>query len=208
MNKEQHWSQFADGFEENNNYVIGLSDVDIMLTEVFKQIKLNKTLELACGAGTYSKILAKNANKLIATDFSGEMLSYAKHNLKDLENVIIEKADCFNLNYDSESFDTVFMANLLHVIDKPEKAIEKSANVLKKKGRIIILDVGSEGMSFFNKLKLFYRYKKTYGKQPKNRQNLTVNKIKKIVSEKGFKIQEAKLIGKKTKAAFIVAIKK
>ena len=59
MEKEKYWSKFADDFEELNNYVVGKSDMDIILNELSKQKNLGNTLELACGSGTYSELLAK-----------------------------------------------------------------------------------------------------------------------------------------------------
>ena len=207
MEKEKYWSRFADDFEELNNYVVGKSDMTIILNELSEQKDLKNILELGCGNGTYSKILAKETDNLLATDFSEEMVNAANGRLKSIANIKVEKANCFNQPYPDNNFDTVFMANLLHIIPEPEKAVAKSKRVLKKSGRIIVIDFTPEGMTFFNKLKMGYRYIKTYGKPPSKRQgqNLTVKKIREMLESTGFKIEEAKLIGNKSKAAFISA---
>ena len=208
IKRETYWSRFAEDFEELNNYVVGKSDMTIILNELSKQKGLKNILELGCGNGTYSKVLAKNADKLLATDFSDEMVNAAKIRLKSILNIKVEKANCFNLPYADNSFDTIFMANLLHIIPEPEKAVVESKRVLTKSGRIIVIDFTPEGMTFFNKLGLVYRYLKTYGKPPSKRQgqNLTVKKIQEMLGSNGFKIEEAKLIGNKVKAIFIIAI--
>ena len=41
------------------------------------------------------------------------------------------------------------MANLLHVINEPQKVVKQSKRVLKENGKIIIIDFTPEGMSFF-----------------------------------------------------------
>ena len=207
MEKEKYWSRFADDFEERNNYVVGKSDMTIILNELSKQKGIKNTLELGCGNGTYSKVLAKEADNLLATDFSEEMINAAKSRLKSITNIKVENANCFNLPYPDDSFDTVFMANLLHIIPEPEKAVIESKRVLKKSGRIIVIDFTPEGMTFFNKLGLVYRYLKTYGKPSSERQgqNLTVKKIREMLESNSFKIEEAKLIGNKVKAVFIIA---
>ena len=204
---ETYWSRFANDFEERNNYVVGKSDMRIILNEVSKQKGLKSTLELGCGNGTYSKELAKNADKLLATDFSDEMINIAKSKLQSFSNIKVEKADCFNLQYSENNFDTLFMANLLHIIPNPEKAIIESKRVLKKSGKIIVIDLGMEGMTIFNKAGMLYRYLKTYGKPPSKKQGqiLTVKKIRIILENIGFKIKEAKIIGNKSKAAFVSA---
>ena len=152
MEKETYWSKFADDLEERTNYVVGKNDIEIIESFVSEQKALGKTLEVGCGNGTYSKILILEAENLTATDFSDEMVAVAKERLKGVENVSVEKANCFNLSYPDSSFNTVFMANLLHIIREPEKAVAEGKRVLKKNGRLIVISFTTEGMTFFNKL--------------------------------------------------------
>jgi len=204
---ETYWSQFAMDFEERNNYVVGIGDMEIALNKTRELKDLKKTLEIGCGNGTYSKILAERANELVATDFSDKMVKISKEELKSNEKIKVEKADCFNLQYPEKTFDNVFMANLLHVIPNPVKALTEANKVLKENGRIIILDFSSEGMKLIDKLMLFYRYFKTYGKPSKDNKNLTVNDIKKMLNNCDFQIVEDTLIGQRMKAAFVIGIK-
>ena len=205
MEKETYWSKFANDFEERTNYVVGKNDMELIETFLSKQKALGKTLEVGCGNGTYSKILILEAENLTATDFSDEMVAVAKKRLKGVENVSVEKANCFNLSYPDSSFNTVFMANLLHIIREPEKAVAEGKRVLKKNGKLIVISFTTEGMTFFNRLGMIYRYLKTYGKPSPTAQTLTVQKTRDMVKNCGFEIEEAKLIGNKSKAIFIIA---
>ena len=203
MEKEQYWSKFAEDFEERNDYVVGSDDMAIILDEVKQQKDLKNILELGCGNGTYSKILIKEAVQLTATDFSDEMVNVSTIRLKAYENIKVEKADCFNLPYADHSFDTIFMANLLHIIPEPEKAIIECKRALKKNGKLIIISFTSEGMTLINKLLMIFRYLKTYGKPSPFAQSLAVNRTEKMLKKNGFQVEESKLIGKKMKAIFI-----
>jgi ubiquinone/menaquinone biosynthesis C-methylase UbiE len=205
MEKETYWSKFANDFEERTNYVVGKNDMELIETFLSKQKALGRTLEVGCGNGTYSKILILDAENLTATDFSDEMVAVAKERLKGVENVSVEKANCFNLSYPDSSFNTVFMANLLHIIREPEKAVAEGKRVLKKNGRLIVISFTTEGMTFFNRLGMIYRYLKTYGKPSPTAQRLTVQKTRDMLKNCGFEIEEAKLIGNKSKAIFIIA---
>ena len=204
--KETYWSKFANDLEERTNYVVGKNDIEIIKTFLTEQKTLGKTLELGCGNGTYSKILIREAEYLTATDFSDEMVAVSKKRLKIFGNVTVEKANCFSLSYPDSSFDTVFMANLLHVIPEPEKAVAEGKRVLNKNGRLIVISFTTEGMTFFSKLGMIYRYLKTYGKPSPTAQTLTVQQTRKMLKSCGFKVEEAKLIGNKSKAIFINAI--
>lgn len=203
MEKEQYWSRFAEDFEKRNNYVVGSHDMSILLQKTEQLQNLKKTLELGCGNGTYSKILAKNATSLTATDFSDEMVTAAKKRLKRYENVKVEKADCFHLPYPDCSFDTIFMANLLHIIPEPEKAVAECKRALKKNGQLLIVSLTSEGMTVLNKVFMIYRYLRTYGKPSPFARSLTVRGTQEMLHRHGFETEESCLLGNRMKAVFV-----
>lgn len=204
--KETYWSRFADDFEAKNNYVVGIESIKIVLDKVGQLKDLGKTLELACGNGTYSKILSKNAEILICTDFSEEMINVSREQLKGYENIKVEQANCFSLPYPDASFDTIFMANLLHIIPTPQKAVNEAKRVLKSNGKMIVLDFTTEGMTLFEKTEMTNRYLKTYGKPPMQGQKIGIQEMQNILQDGGLNILENRLIGGKTKAVFAVAI--
>ena len=206
MNKETYWSRFANDFENRVNYVVGKNDTELIKSFLSEQKSLGKTLELGCGSGTYSEILICEAEHLTATDFSDEMVTVSSKRFEGKENVCVEKADCFSLSYPDSSFDTVCMANLLHIIPTPEKAIAESRRVLKENGKLIIISFTTEGMTFLNKIRMTFRYLKSFGKPSPTAYPLTVRKAQEMLKNCGFKIEEIKLIGNKSKAVFIKAI--
>lgn len=67
---------------------------------------------------------------------------------------MIEQADATNLSYDNESFDAVVIANALHIMPNPEKAIKEIKRVLKKDGIIIAPTYTRETVENRFKLKL------------------------------------------------------
>ncbi|WP_277985516.1 class I SAM-dependent methyltransferase [Methanolobus psychrotolerans] len=140
-----------------------------------------------------------------ATDLSDEMLAVARKKLPSFSNVRLEKADCFNLPYENNSFDTVFMANLLHIIPEPENAVTEATRVLKDNGRLIALSFTTEGMTFLNKLKMGYRYLRTYGKPPADGQQLTVEGARMMMESRSLTVITAELIGHNVKAVFVIA---
>lgn len=203
--KETYWSRFANDFEERNYYVIGRSDVELILGKVASLNNLKNVLELGCGNGTYSKVLAGNADSLLATDISDEMVKASENRLKTYANVKVEKADCFNLPYPANSFDTVFMANLIHIIPNPDNAIQECKRALKKEGHLFVISYTQKGMRFRHKLGMVYRYLKTYGKPPRGGHNFGLTEASSLMKLHGFSIIESELIGEKSKAFFIKA---
>ena len=85
-----------------------------------------------------TRIIAPKCKKIIATDFSMRMLYKARNNLKNHNNIKFQYADINDLNYKTESFDVVIAANVIHLLNTPEKAISELRRVVKQGGIIII----------------------------------------------------------------------
>lgn len=208
MEKEVYWSRFAGDFEKRDNYVVGKRNIEAIQTVLFEQAIGGKVLELGCGNGTYSRVLARAADHVFAIDWSDEMVSVSHERLKSLKNITVEKQNCFNLPYPDSDFDAVVMVNLLHVIPEPEKAIEESKRVLRANGDIIVISFTMEGLGMLSILGMIYRYLRTYGKPPKTAQSLTLDAATAMIETNGFKILQACLIGETSKALFIRATAK
>lgn len=204
--KETYWSRFAADFEERTSFVVGNDHIELTKAVLSQQTDLGNTLELGCGTGAYSEILAREARHLTATDFSDEMVAFTKQRFESVANVTVEKANCFSLSYPDSSFDTVVMANLLHVVPEPERAVEGCKAVLKPNGRLLIVSFTTEGMTLFAKLGMIFRYLRTFGKPSPTAHTLTVQKTKTMLSDRGFMVDEARLIGHRSRAIFVNAV--
>ena len=55
-----------------------------------------------------------------------------------INNVKLEKGDILQLDYPDESFDKVVAANVIHLLDTPEKALNELFRVCRKGGEVII----------------------------------------------------------------------
>ena len=169
--------------------------------------EFGKALELGCGTGVYTGLLAARADSVLATDISFEMVEVAAGKYEKQGHVTVERADCFDLTYPDETFDTVFMANLLHVVPEPEKVLSETRRVLKRGGRIIVSSLTTKGMKFFAKVGMGFRYLKTWGKPPKGGSVLTVENVRTMMEKEGFSVSVGKLIGNRSKSVFLIAEK-
>lgn len=95
-----------------------------------------KVLELAAGPGIMSAKLAAACGTLEATDFSQNMLLQAQKRRRP-DNVNFAVADATNLVYENQSFDAVVIANALHIMPEPVKALKEIKRVLKGNGILI-----------------------------------------------------------------------
>jgi ubiquinone/menaquinone biosynthesis C-methylase UbiE/biotin operon repressor len=99
--------------------------------------------DLGAGDGSFSLLLAQNAEKVIAVDSSAKMIEFAheqahRHHVK---NVDYRLGDMEELPIDDGSVDIVFFSQSLHHALHPDRAIAEGARILKPGGRIAILDL-------------------------------------------------------------------
>ena len=95
-------------------------------------------LECACGTGLLTVPMAQKCKRLIATDYSVGMLRQTKKKVANYKNTKVEKASILGLPYKFGSFDIVVAANVIHLLDEPEKAISELKRVCKPNGKIIL----------------------------------------------------------------------
>lgn len=204
---ENQWEQFAKNFEENNNYVVGINDIQNIKNMLSSLSSTGHILELGCGNGTYTECFIASASKIVATDISEPMVSVTRERFEGQKMIQVERADCFNLPYESASFDTVFMANLLHVIPNPEVALSECFRVLKEGGKLVIASFTLYQMSFLNKTLLKYRYMRKYGAKSSATFMLTPQLAAGMTASSGFKNVTAELVGSKVNAVYLTAHK-
>ena len=109
---------------------------DYLYRRIGEVAKGKDVLELATGPGMIARHIAALANHVVATDFAPKMIETARK-AKNPENVRFEVADATSLRFMDESFDVVVIANALHIIPNPEKALAEIDRVLKKDGILI-----------------------------------------------------------------------
>ena len=98
----------------------------------------DEVLECACGTGLLSGVMAKRCKRLVATDFSANMLKRAQKKYGAYGNVEFEQADILQLRFPDESFDVVVAANVIHLLDEPYRALKELDRVCRTGGRLII----------------------------------------------------------------------
>ena len=99
--------------------------------------------DLGAGDGSFSLLLAQNAEKVIAVDSSAKMIEFAREQAhrNHVSNVEYRLGDMEELPIENASVDIVFFSQSLHHALHPDRAICEAARILKPGGRIAILDL-------------------------------------------------------------------
>jgi len=111
--------------------------------------------DLGAGEGTLSQLLAKKARKVIAIDNSPKMVEFGsqlarRHGFKNLEYRL---GDIEDPPIPKNHVDLAVLSQALHHAIRPERAIASAHRILKKSGRLVVLDLLSHS---FDKARELY----------------------------------------------------
>ncbi|MBN2719381.1 MAG: methyltransferase domain-containing protein [Deltaproteobacteria bacterium] len=95
-------------------------------------------LELGCGTGFFTRLVAFTGAKIIAVDISEDLLEEARSKT-DADNVTYEIADAHNLKYDDNTFDFVYGSSILHHLEIGP-AMKEILRVLKPGGKMVFAE--------------------------------------------------------------------
>jgi ubiquinone/menaquinone biosynthesis C-methylase UbiE len=112
----------------------------------------SRVLEAGCGVGAQTITLAAKSPdaRFISVDISKTSLSMARQKIKNagLGNVHFLQGDIFDLSFEPESFDHIFICFVLEHLARPEKALACLKKFLKKDGTITVIE-GDHGSTYF-----------------------------------------------------------
>ncbi len=123
--------------------------------------KGSRILDVACGTcdvALEASAQLKAGAKIVGLDFSFGMLDLGKKKLLTKKNETIEllNADALSLPFERNLFDAVFIAFGIRNIMDRQRAIDSFHWVLKKSGRLVVLELTTPDKGFFRSLYLFY----------------------------------------------------
>ena len=103
--------------------------------------------DLGAGEGTLSQILAKNAHNVIAVDISERMVEVGTQLAKDqgITNLEYRIGDLEDPPISDNSIDLAIFSQALHHANSPQKATIAAQRILRKGGRLVILDLLAHG---------------------------------------------------------------
>lgn len=207
-NDYNYWSKRAGIFDKASCDMDGKCSQDNKMDWVIRQFNdTDTTLEIGCGTGIYSALIANKVKSLVASDMSNKMLAIARTKLNQYDNVEIRREDCSAISYKDNTFDSILLANLIHIVKDPPSVLIESRRVLKKDGRIIIVSYTFYGLSLIQKIIAILHYIKNFGLPPSSAKTLSPENLSKISEDAGFSVKESILMGDKLKTVCLVGIK-
>lgn len=142
-----YWSLRSHGYRLEIEDELNQDKDSSYANELLSRVKKHKfpaaptALDLGCGPGFFSILLAQNGFKVTGIDLSDGMLKQAKDLCQQRNlNVALLKADVQNPPFAPESFDLIVSRNVFWNLPDLTAAYTNALKLLKKSGLLIIFD--------------------------------------------------------------------
>jgi SAM-dependent methyltransferase len=100
----------------------------------------DRALEIGCGTGTFTRLLATQANHVTGLDLSGEMIRVARHRSTGYPNIVYSVGDVLAMDLPVSQFDCIVIIATLHHLPA-ESVLEKLKQALTPEGVLILHDL-------------------------------------------------------------------
>lgn len=99
-----------------------------------------KVLDCGAGTGELSLAASDNADSVLCTDMSKNMLKQAQRKARALgaDNIEFAARNIFDLQDPNDTYDVVIAGNVLHLLTNPQGAVKEMYRVLKPGGKLLL----------------------------------------------------------------------
>src|SRR5580692_6134899 len=129
-----------------------------LVTEYLPSVRDQRILEIACGRGGFSRLLASRGARMFGADFSSTALQIARGKANGARTqphsqVDSAQADAQNLPYAKDSFDAIVSCETIEHLPDPPAALREMARVTRSGGTLFLTTP-----NYFNLMGLYNLY--------------------------------------------------
>ena len=136
MNTKDAYNTWSEQYDTNFNRTRDLEG--LALKEVLGEVSFKTCLEIGCGTGKNTQWLLTKADKVVAVDFSLEMLSKAKAKINS-ENIHFMEADITQpWTFTNQQFDLIVFSLVLEHIEDLDFIFQNISNLLAPGGHVYV----------------------------------------------------------------------
>ena len=132
--EENYWAKRA-GQYDKTNWVKNEAFINTFLG-MLPNKNFNSILEVGVGTGAVAEKVVENIGPLFGIDISKEMISQINH-----PNITAMIGDAHKLEFDNNTFDLIYMRNVIHYLDNSDFAFSEIYRCLRSDGYFLFSQV-------------------------------------------------------------------
>jgi len=139
----QYWDQAADSFDDEPDHGLRNPIVLAAWTQLLKESLPAATtvLDIGCGTGSLSMILAGLGHSVTGVDLSPSMIAHAQAKAEAQEYQInFQVMDAVFPQFSPQQFDVILCRHLLWALPEPKQVLQRWVEFLKTQGRLILIE--------------------------------------------------------------------
>lgn len=116
-----------------------------LVQAVLKEVgddSLGELLDVGTGSGSMLRVLGTRARHAVGLDVSAQALRVARAKVHGagLNHCVFKRGDMYDLPFEAASFDAVTFDHVLSAAEQPGVALREAARVLRRGGRVIVVE--------------------------------------------------------------------
>ena len=141
----QYWNSRAEGYKLSNREELEDEHRIFLWEQQFRRALNGRicrhVLDVGCGPGFFSVLLARLGYEVTAVDYTENMLAEARKNAAHYGvDIDFRRMDAQKLDFEDGIFDLVISRNVLWNLEQPEQAYREWLRVLKPNGTVMNFD--------------------------------------------------------------------
>ena len=134
---KDYWSKRAYSYSQQNR-----TELECYKHNVWRNIILNnspkkdvlKVLDIGCGPGEFSIIMAEEGHDVTGVDITEEMLQQASENARNYNvKLNLKCMDVHNLEFEDNTFDLIISRNVTWNLKNPDQFFKECQRVFKRR---------------------------------------------------------------------------
>lgn len=199
MNQKKKVEEFFDDYAKERSSALSTPAAEHIYRDLIERVvekggldTSDVILDAGCGSGEHLELLeSMGFENLHGFDISEGMVKIANRKCRYAK---VRKSDSEDLDYPADFFDAVIAISLLMYLPEPEKGIKDIWKVLKKGGKLIVVNQNLKGSNIKNLITR--KGKINLYSQPWNQDvEWTLENTKGLIEENGFRVLYARGFG-------------
>jgi ubiquinone/menaquinone biosynthesis C-methylase UbiE len=206
--QREFWSGVAREYDRVVDLQIGPATRGLLRERLCREGRLGRVVELGCGTGFFSAVLAQKSDSLVATDLSPGMLELARANVR-APNASFQVENCESTSFPDASFDAAFAALVLHFTE-PARALAELRRILRPAGTLLLANLDPKALTGLDRVRclarILYRGITGYRRRPParlGRNVLSEPELRDLLAAGGFKVTVCDTIRDASRSSYI-----